>query len=86
MLSAGIPPYRVADYLGHDLNVLLTIYSHIIDGTATTTWTFWPARPRRSVDTSLSRTGQTCGRQAAVAFLWLLTKFSKTATRSTPFA
>lgn len=31
MLSAGIPPYRVADYLGHDLNVLLTIYSHIID-------------------------------------------------------
>lgn len=31
MLSAGIPPYRVADYLGHDLNVLLTIYSHILD-------------------------------------------------------
>lgn len=31
MLSVGIPPYRVADYLGHDLTVLLTIYSHISD-------------------------------------------------------
>ncbi|MCG8655025.1 tyrosine-type recombinase/integrase [Yimella sp. NH-Cas1] len=32
MLRAEIEPYRVAEYLGHSLDVLLKIYAHILEG------------------------------------------------------
>jgi len=31
MLRAGIEPYRVAEYLGHSLDVLLKIYAHVLE-------------------------------------------------------
>lgn len=35
MLRAGIEPYRVADYLGHSLDVLLRIYAHVLEADRT---------------------------------------------------
>jgi integrase len=46
MLSKGVPDYRVAEYLGHSVDVLRKIYTHLLDPDVDADMALFAASPR----------------------------------------